>query len=89
MPTKGNTFNATLSCAFGEEQEFLPADQDQWGEEEWKKTGTYVVISQNFPDYLVGKTAKEVSESSYNVMERLRPNMDAMLEDFEERVDVV
>jgi hypothetical protein len=91
VPTKGNTFNATLGCAFGEEQEFLP-DEDQRTEADWKKEGGYIVAAQNFPDFVAsGKTAEEINNAvlEYGLMNRIRVNMAACLEDFEERIDIV
>lgn len=91
VPTKGNTFNATLGCAFGEEHEFLP-DEDQRTEADWKKEGGYIVAAQNFPDFVAsGKTAEEINNAAleYGLMNRIRVNMAACLEDFEERIDIV
>ncbi len=92
VPTKGNTFNAALACAFGEEMEFLPLDEEEkMTDSDWKKNSGYYVAQQCFPEILDGKSPKEVDilSGEYGLLERVRINMDACLEDFEERLEVV
>ena len=50
------------------------------------------MAAQNFPEFIAtGKTAKEINNAAleYGLMNRIRANMVACLEDFEERIDIV